>query len=108
MIRYRMYLGQRDRDNALVSKEIQSEFMLHAERTLKNFTVYPAIGVFSGKPEGTLVLEYLGDPLERSKIEALANDYVKVANQDSVLVTHDYVSEENVSYIRRETVQEVS
>lgn len=108
MLRYRMYLGQRDRDNAPVPKEIQSEFMGHVGHTLKNFTVYPAIGVFSQKQEGTMVLEYLGDPLERPKIEALANDYVRVANQDSVLVTHDYVSEENVSYITRETVQEIA
>lgn len=106
MIRFRMYLGTKDRFGADVPQTVQTAFFDTARQRLQGFTVYPALGVWRGEKEHTHVFEYFGDALERPKIDELAREYATVADQESVLVTSEHISEEEVSFVTQ--TQEVA
>lgn len=99
MKRYRMYLGSTDRDGVRVPDWVLHEFFNQAKARLENFTMFGATGVFRGDAEHTHVIEYIGDPLERPKVDTLAELYASMANQDSVLVTAEYISDDEFEFI---------
>ncbi len=59
-----------------------------AARNMDGFTVIPADGYWKGQEENSVIIEYVGNDttLDRSRVQAVAEQIKKVNHQDVVLV----------------------
>jgi hypothetical protein len=75
---YRIYTEDKNREN-----------VHHAliEQGLENYTFIEAKGVFEGKSELSLIIEYIGSSLDWIKLKLVTNDIKQDNQQQCVLLT---------------------
>lgn len=90
---YRLYLGRSIGKSDTVSNTDFARFLQDSVTPVfAGYTLLRALGYWDDHTEASEVLEIVGAPADRSKVEAIAEQYATRFSQDSVLLTESDIS----------------
>lgn len=97
MLRFRAYFGLLTKDGCNVTDDQLRTFLDNTVAPVfPGFTTYRAHGYWKGTSEPTLIFETLDEPSRRADVDAIAREYARQFNQESVLVTQETIVSEFV------------
>ncbi len=92
MTLYRLYLGGKRGETPIPRSEIEAYFETFVDQMLPGYTRLEGTGHWGKTRESSIIVEYLGDRGDNSRIEELAHVYAEKFGQESVLVLRSEVT----------------